>query len=78
MVDALAATPIVQACAGRLHSMFLSAAGEVWTAGCGEDGQLGLGDVCLNLTLPEKLPGHWFGENPVTVSEREWNESRQE
>jgi alpha-tubulin suppressor-like RCC1 family protein len=68
-VEALATVTIKQACAGRLHSMFLTDQGLLWTVGCGEDGQLGLGESCLTLVLPEQLPGHWFGENPVEVME---------
>ena len=44
-----------------------STTGEVFCVGNGEDGQLGLGDAVTSLVLPEKLPGHWFGENPVEV-----------
>ena len=43
-VAALAATPVRGASAGGDHSVVLSEAGEVWTFGCGEEGQLGHGD----------------------------------
>lgn len=61
-VQALAGKAVVQLAAGLSHSVALTADGEVWTFGSGQEGQLGLGH-----THSEPSPRKVRGRRLLTV-----------
>ena len=58
---------VVMAAVGDVHSLALTADGNVWSFGCGSWGRLGLGDICSRL-VPTKLAGQFGGAKIAMIA----------